>query len=208
MILATCCYYGTIHQTTKILAAICHRKGQRAFVGKCNMDRESAPNYTESSSAKSIEDTKEFVKFVRTHCVSPTVIAGLDGQLPLTTSTPPISPIGTGNISIASLSISPLSTSDADEEDHPIQPRSRTSSLSNGNAGKLAKNMFSKTSLVQPILTPRFAISCTDELLADLGKMLSKDPTLALQTHLAENLAEITFTKSSSHPLLQRALLT
>lgn len=36
--------------------------------------------------------------------------------------------------------------------------------------------------LVQPILTPRFAICCTDSLLKGLGDMMSADPTLPLQT--------------------------
>lgn len=47
--MAAVCYYGSLHLTTKILAAVCHRKGQRAFVGKCNMDRNSAPDYQEES---------------------------------------------------------------------------------------------------------------------------------------------------------------
>ncbi|GAA6009451.1 hypothetical protein JCM11491_003561 [Sporobolomyces phaffii] len=128
----TCCWYGTLHMTTKILAAICHRKGQRALVGKCNMDRNSAPNYEEASAAKSLSDTEEYVSFVREHCSSPL----------------------------------------------PDAPN---------------KNL---SSLVQPILTPRFAISCSDELLAGLGKMMDKDPDLPLQTHLAENPDEIAFTKS------------
>lgn len=51
------------------------------------------------------------------------------------------------------------------------------------------------TSLVQPIITPRFAIACSDELLTGLGEMLKKDPSLPCQTHLAENPTEIEFTK-------------
>lgn len=51
--IATCCWYGTLHMTTRILAAICHRKGQRALVGKCNMDRNSAPDYQEESVRRS-----------------------------------------------------------------------------------------------------------------------------------------------------------
>lgn len=51
------------------------------------------------------------------------------------------------------------------------------------------------TALVQPIITPRFAISCSDELLEGLGKMLKEDPSLPCQTHLAENPTEISFTK-------------
>lgn len=50
--------------------------------------------------------------------------------------------------------------------------------------------------LVQPIITPRFAIACSDELLEGLGQMLARDPSLPCQTHLAENPSEIAFTKS------------
>lgn len=34
----TCAYYSSIHlEASKILANICYEKGQRAFVGKCNV---------------------------------------------------------------------------------------------------------------------------------------------------------------------------
>ncbi|KAG5644224.1 hypothetical protein DXG03_008819 [Asterophora parasitica] len=49
--------------------------------------------------------------------------------------------------------------------------------------------------LVQPILTPRFAISCTSELLTSLGKLAALDTSLHIQTHISENKAEIAFTK-------------
>ncbi|GAA6059436.1 hypothetical protein JCM10212_005375 [Sporobolomyces blumeae] len=128
----TCCWYGTLHMTTRILAAICHRRGQRALVGKCNMDRNSAPDYQEESPEKSLSDTQEYVSFVRQHCCDP-----LPG----------------------------------------------------------AKNK-KRSALVQPCLTPRFAISCTEKCLEGLGKMMDEDPDLPLQTHLAENPAEIEFTKT------------
>jgi hypothetical protein len=54
---------------------------------------------------------------------------------------------------------------------------------------------FYPTDLVQPIITPRFAISCSDELLQGLGEIVKADPTLRIQTHLAENPTEIQFTK-------------
>ncbi|CAL1705159.1 unnamed protein product [Somion occarium] len=54
--------------------------------------------------------------------------------------------------------------------------------------------------LVHPILTPRFAISCTPELLNSLGQMADEDKNLAIQTHLSENEAEIVFTKSLFPP--------
>jgi guanine deaminase len=52
-----------------------------------------------------------------------------------------------------------------------------------------------RSPLVKPILTPRFAISCTDDLLNDLGKMASADPTLHIQTHVAENRSEVAYTR-------------
>jgi guanine deaminase len=44
--------------------------------------------------------------------------------------------------------------------------------------------------LVRPILTPRFALSCSPPLMAALGK-LAKDQHLPIQTHISENKAEI-----------------
>ncbi|BGP14651.1 hypothetical protein JCM10213_001639 [Rhodosporidiobolus nylandii] len=135
----TCCWYGTLHTTTKILAAVCHRRGQRAFVGKCNMDRNSPDYYREESASQSLADTTDFVSFVRSRCASPPLLSSV------------VSPV---------------------------------------------KRKPSPSSLVQPILTPRFAISCSDEVLAGLGEMMERDEHLPCQTHLSENPSEIEFTKS------------
>jgi uncharacterized membrane protein len=46
----TACYYGTIHlKATKILAHVVATLGQRAFVGKVNMDRNSPDYYVETT---------------------------------------------------------------------------------------------------------------------------------------------------------------
>jgi guanine deaminase len=45
--------------------------------------------------------------------------------------------------------------------------------------------------LVQPILTPRFALSCSQDLLTRLGSLAASDPTLHIQTHISENETEI-----------------
>ena len=50
--------------------------------------------------------------------------------------------------------------------------------------------------LVQPVLTPRFAISCTPPLLSSLGSLAREDPTLLVQTHIGENQSEIAYTKT------------
>jgi guanine deaminase len=44
--------------------------------------------------------------------------------------------------------------------------------------------------LITPVLTPRFAISCTDQALAELGR-LHKETGLPVQTHISENTSEI-----------------
>ena len=50
-------------------------------------------------------------------------------------------------------------------------------------------------SLIAPILTPRFAPSCTPAALASLGS-LHKETLLPIQTHISENEAEISLVKS------------
>lgn len=54
--------------------------------------------------------------------------------------------------------------------------------------------------LLQPILTPRFAISCTPDLLAALGQLAKSEPELAIQTHISENEGEVKFTKQLFPP--------
>ena len=58
----------------------------------------------------------------------------------------------------------------------------------------------SSSALVQPVLTPRFAISCTPELLTALRELVELDPSLTIQTHISENVSEIVFTKSLFPP--------
>ena len=88
----TCAYYGTLHlgnfqfltfelslrltkrtDATKVLADVVHRAGQRALIGKCNMDRNGAIDYVEKSASISISETKELIHHIRTNCCSPTL---------------------------------------------------------------------------------------------------------------------------------------
>ncbi|KAF9069871.1 hypothetical protein BDP27DRAFT_1324738 [Rhodocollybia butyracea] len=112
----TCCYYSTIHlASSKVLADIVHSVGQRALIGKCNMDRHCPEYYREESAQRSVEDTRAFIKYVE--------------PLPL----------------------------------------------------------------VYPVVTPRFAISCSRELLAGLGELANAASTspLHIQTHISENPSEV-----------------
>ncbi|KAG2158769.1 uncharacterized protein EDB93DRAFT_564341 [Suillus bovinus] len=49
--------------------------------------------------------------------------------------------------------------------------------------------------LLHPVLTPRFAISCTEELLTRLSEIAQKNPMLAIQTHISENKPEVKLVK-------------
>lgn len=61
----TACYYGTIHRkSTNHLVQAAASRGQRALVGKVNMNRNSNGKYVETS-ADSIEETKQFIKDVK-----------------------------------------------------------------------------------------------------------------------------------------------
>ncbi|OCH93398.1 guanine deaminase [Obba rivulosa] len=142
----TCCYYGTLHlESTKALAEIVHANGQRAFVGKCNMDRNSPDYYIEPSPQASVQATLELIAHIRS------------------------------------------------------LPRIRSS-----DHGKPS----SAEALVRPVLTPRFAISCSPELLASLGALAESDRSLAIQTHISENESEVVFTKSLFPPEVLPAALS
>ncbi|CAH1404025.1 unnamed protein product [Nezara viridula] len=114
----TACYYGTIHEESSfILAEIASRFGQRAIVGKVNMNQNSFPEYIETTEA-SLADTKQFIEKVK--------------------------------------------------------------ALNNP--------------LVEPAVTPRFAVSCNFDLLKGLGELAKKYNTY-IQTHICESKGEITYTE-------------
>ncbi|KAF5391284.1 hypothetical protein D9757_001998 [Collybiopsis confluens] len=124
----TCCYYGSLHlDSTKTLADIVHSLGQRALIGKCNMDTHCPSYYIEESADASVKDTHSFIAHVQ--------------------------------------SLSPGPSND------PNNP------------------------LIFPVLTPRFAISCSRDLLGFLQLVAASDPHLHIQTHISENVKEIQFTK-------------
>ena len=58
------CYFATIHNSAaKVLVDVIADAGQRAFVGKVSMDRNSPDFYIEETK-KGLEDAEEFVRFV------------------------------------------------------------------------------------------------------------------------------------------------
>jgi guanine deaminase len=71
-------YFGTLHlDATKVLADLLKQSGQRAYVGKVNMDR-NCPDFYIEETHDSIRDTKVFVDYVQsfqsdliTPCLTP-----------------------------------------------------------------------------------------------------------------------------------------
>lgn len=113
----TACYYGTIHNAAcDVLVGHLHRIGQRAFVGKVNMDRHSPDWYVETTE-DSIKDTEVFVKKT------------------------------------------------------------------------LEVNKVNGNDLVTPVITPRFAPTCTETLMKALADIATRYK-LPIQTHISENTAE------------------
>ncbi|XP_036917568.1 guanine deaminase [Sturnira hondurensis] len=111
----TACYFATIYtDSSLLLAEITDKFGQRAFVGKVNMDmNDTFPEYKETTE-ESIKETERFV-------------------------------------------------SEMLQRNYPR---------------------------VKPIVTPRFALSCSERLMSELGK-IAKTHDLHIQSHLSENLDEV-----------------
>jgi len=121
----TCVYFATIHKDASLLLArICSKFGQRAFVGKVNMDT-MAPEFYIESTEDSLKNTETFIN----------EMIQLDGE---------------------------------------------------------------KNGLVQPIITPRFVVTCSSELMKGLSQ-LAKKYNLAIQSHISENKGEVQLVKKM-HP--------
>ncbi|KAB8238042.1 guanine deaminase [Aspergillus alliaceus] len=64
--ITTACYYGSRHKDASlILAETCLLIGQRALIGKCNMNRHAPDWYVDSSAEESLSDTLEFISAVK-----------------------------------------------------------------------------------------------------------------------------------------------
>lgn len=64
--ITTASYYASAHgEATRILADLCLEKGQRALVGKCNMDRNAPDYYRDASVEESLRVTEECISHIR-----------------------------------------------------------------------------------------------------------------------------------------------
>jgi cytosine/adenosine deaminase-related metal-dependent hydrolase len=80
-------YFATIHNSGgKVLVDVIKRVGQRAFVGKVSMDRNSPDFYIEET-VQGCQDAEEFARYVLSlTAVGSAFIAAADANTPLTTS--------------------------------------------------------------------------------------------------------------------------
>lgn len=114
------CYYSSIHiEATNILANLCLSAGQRAFIGKCNMDK-LAPDHYRETCQESLDATRACISHVR-----------------------------------------------------QIDPSGEQLTF---------------------CITPRFAPSCSRELMQGLGDLAAAE-SLPIQTHISENHAELEMVK-------------
>ena len=139
----TCCYFATIHEeATKVLVDVCYEYGQRAYVGKVCMDRNSPDYYCEKSAQESLDSTVRVVDY--------------------------------------------------------CQMRGKSANPSRHLWCDASEKKIPTDFLVQPIVTPRFAPSCSTALMGMLGD-LAKERSLPVQTHISENTAEVAWMKEL-HP--------
>ncbi|OKL62231.1 hypothetical protein UA08_02157 [Talaromyces atroroseus] len=121
----TASYFATIHvPATNLLATLCHRRGQRAFVGRVCMDNLvfCPEDYHDASGEESVTATQEVIDYI-----------------------------------------------------HKLDPQGK---------------------LVAPIVTPRFAPTCSHKVLGELGQLAkSYNPPLHIQTHISENKNEVILVK-------------
>lgn len=170
----TACYYASLHlDATKILAETCLLRGQRALVGKCQMNSNSPDYYRETSAETSMCDTRAFIDHCRHLARIHAQVRARDGYK---------EPPGSAGVASNTFDLLPSPTATTPAVTQQESP--------DGDAD------FLLSALVQPILTPRFAISCTPDLLRAVGDEHVRHPTLRIQTHTSENAGEIAFTKS------------
>ncbi|KAJ6136603.1 Amidohydrolase 1 [Penicillium capsulatum] len=63
--ITTASYYGSCHgQATRVLADVCVEKGQRALVGKCNMNRNAPVWYRDASVGDSLDETRHLIQHI------------------------------------------------------------------------------------------------------------------------------------------------
>lgn len=180
-------YYATIHlDASKVLVEVIQSLGQRAFVGKVNMDRNSPDFYVENTDGGCAE-AEEFVRFV------------LNG-----------SEMGRKLVDIVdstSKSMTEETMEQAAAAATPVASSAVIAAVGSSTAGPVSPSWFesrptllnkASAPLVLPIVTPRFVPTCTPAMMNKLG-LISYKYGVPVQSHLSESNGEIEWVKAL-HP--------
>ena len=94
----SCVYFGTIHKHASVLLGkIAQSHGQRAFVGKVNMDRNAPDTYRETT-AESLTETRDFVRLLKEEGAAGNLGDELLGPAPVPVITPRFVPTCTSEL--------------------------------------------------------------------------------------------------------------
>lgn len=188
-------YFGTLHNSAcEILVEVIKEMGQRAYVGKVSMDRNSPDFYIEETST-GCTDAEKFVRYVLSQTEIGTEFLNSVDQA------------SSDNEDMKKIAISPNSVSilvgacessdDSDDSNNQqMSSHSRNSRKSKSLPASLLDSV--NTPLVMPVVTPRFVPTCTSDMMQFLGD-LSLKFGLPVQSHMSESMNEIEWVKSL-HP--------
>jgi len=224
-----CSYFATIHMDAcKVLTEVARTLGQRAYIGKVSMDRNSPDFYCENTE-DAIDDAEAFVQHVLEVSKQPLPAKpGCKKILAQIRKSAVQRNMSIGNLtdcaedddedSACTLS-SPTETTtstpdsskdgveDSSEEDIELRARGGDIILKGklGSAKKVRTSsddtttgVVPKVPLVLPVVTPRFVPSCTSRLLGALGQ-ISRRYAVPVQSHLSESPGEIAWVREL-HP--------
>ena len=160
-------YFGTLHNSAcEILVDLLKEVGQRAYVGKVSMDRNSPDFYIEETST-GCDDAENFVRHVLAQTdVGKKFLERVDTKI-----------VSESPLSVATLEKYIIGCDD-DGQNNDFSLLNRPD-----------------TPLVMPVVTPRFVPTCTAEMMKFLGD-LSIKYSLPVQSHMSESVNEIEWVKS------------
>jgi guanine deaminase len=184
-------YFATIHlDACKVMVDILHKVGQRAFVGKVSMDRNS-PDFYREETKEGCEKAEEFVKFV----LSQTPV-GKDFLEQVLSKVPSSSSVPTSTTTTESPSNKSVEDSALKNTESSSHETSSTEELLNCShdseiefLGLTLLNTLNAPTVL-PCITPRFVPTCTGHIMHALGKIAAKYG-LPIQSHMSESVNEI-----------------
>ncbi len=192
-------YFATIHlEACKIMVEILNKVGQRAFVGKVSMDRNS-PDFYREDTYEGCEKAEEFVQFVlsQTEVGRDFMEQVLSKMVSVESSK--LTTITESNVGVQSsfpieiehdVASVTTTTEPASKEDSITEELLNYSNDSDIEYTGLTLLNKPNSPIVLPCITPRFVPTCTGHIMHALGKIAAKYG-LPIQSHMSESVNEI-----------------